>query len=206
MAKVDNSTPSKSIEVYLQEILDQTDSHIWTIRDLFQAIKGKGYPCLVVLLSLPFCQPIQIPGFSTPFGIILIFIGLRMIFGRRIWWPQWMLKQQISPKLLKAIVEKSLRFFHFLTPLLHERWSWICNTPFFYRMHGGFITLMGFYLALPLPIPLSNILAAWALFLVGLGILEDDGLFICIGYGFGLITIALLGYLILWLGAWWGGS
>jgi hypothetical protein len=182
----------------LQTILDQLNSHPWTIQKLFEALRGKGYPLLIILLSLPFCQPIQIPGFSTPFGIVLIFIGLRMAFGRHIWWPQWVLKQQISTKVLRIVIQKSMRFFKFLRPFLHARWSWLCVDPF-YRLHGGFVVLIGGYLALPLPIPFSNIVAAWALLLLGLGLVEEDGLFICLSYVLGYTALLLLGFLIVWL-------
>jgi hypothetical protein len=37
-------------------------------------------------------------------------------------------------------------------------------------------------LLLPLPIPFSNLLPAWAIFLVACGLLERDGLFIVLGY------------------------
>lgn len=189
------------IENNLKSILDQLDSHIWTIEELFIALKGKGYPSLVILFSLPFCQPIQIPGFSTPFGVILIFIGLRMIFGRHMWWPKWILKQKISTKLLKIVAEKSLHFFQFLRPFIYPRWCWLCNEKFYY-LHGGFVVTMGIYLALPLPIPLSNLLAAWALVLVGLGLVEEDGLFICFGYILGCMAILALGFIVVWLHYW----
>jgi hypothetical protein len=201
MGNVKKSTSVTPIEIQLQEILDQSDKQIWTIQSLFRALKGKGYPFLIVFLSLPFCQPIQIPGFSTPFGILLIFIGLRMAFGRRIWWPQWILKKQVSPRLLKSVMQKSISFFRFLRPLLHARWSWLC-TESFYHLHGGFVTIMGLFLSLPIPIPFSNLFAAWALLLVALGLIEEDGLFVCIGYVVGCIGIILLVILIVWLHAW----
>ena len=178
------------------------DSQTWTVQALFQALKGKGSPLLILFLSLPFCQPIQIPGFSMPFGIALIFIGLRMAIGRQIWWPQWVLQQKISTKLLKSVIQKSIIFFRFLSPLVHTRWSWFCTDSILYRIHGGFVMLMGLYLAIPFPIPLSNLLAAWALFFIGLGLLEEDGLFVSIGYMIGFAGLILLVFLIGWLHHW----
>lgn len=196
-----SSRAPSPVEGYLQSILDQLDSNIWTIQKIFKALKGKGYPLLIILMSLPFCQPLQIPGFSTPFGIVLIFIGLRMAFGHQIWWPQWVLNQQISTHLLRTIIQKSLGFLHFLNPLIYSRWSWLCLGSF-YRVHGGFVILMGLYLALPLPIPFSNLLSAWALFFLGLGLIEDDGLLICISYLLGCTGLILLAFVIGWLHAW----
>lgn len=189
------------LEIQLKAILD-SKVPVWTIQTLFQALKGKGYPFLIVLLSLPFCQPLQIPGFSTPFGIAIIFIGLRMAFGRHIWWPKWVLEQKISPRLLKTVIQKSLGFFRFLRPLLFSRWTRVCTDPFFYRLHGCFVSLMGLYLALPLPIPLSNLVSAWALLLMGLGLMEEDGVFVSLSYGLGCLALVILIVLIMWLRAW----
>ena len=51
------------------------------------------------------------------------------------------------------------------------------------------ICILGIFLALPLPIPLSNLTAAWSIFLIALGILEDDGVFVLIGYLISFLTI-----------------
>lgn len=187
--------PLTSIENDLESILPQLDSQVWSVEKLFHALKGKGYPFLVVLLSLPFCQPIQIPGFSTPFGIALIFVGLRMVFGKGAWWPQWILRKEISSKFLKTVVQSSLKFFKFLRPLLQPRLTWVCKNGFYY-VHGVFIVILGGFLALPLPIPFSNLFAAWALFCLGLGIIEQDGIFVCLGYLLGLTGLFLLGFII----------
>jgi hypothetical protein len=63
------------------------------------------------------------------------------------------------------------------------------------RVNGAMLAALGIFLALPLPIPLTNVITAWAIFLISLGILEDDGLFIFLGYGLffcALIVLILL--------------
>lgn len=199
MTEHPHSFTTSLLEEHLQAILNQVDSKNWTIQSLFYELKGRGYAFLIILLSLPFCQPLQLPGFSTPFGLIVIFIGLRMLFGKHLWWPQWILKRQISSRTLRTIVQKSLWFIRLLKPFLHVRWRRLCVDPILYRFHGGFIALMGLYLALPLPIPFSNIVVAWALLLLGLGLMEDDGLFICLGYGMGCLGFVALAFLFFWI-------
>lgn len=202
MAKASQTDAPPPLEDNLKVILDQLDTQKWTIQTLFQALKGRGYPFLIILLSLPFCQPIQIPGFSTPFGIVIIFIGLRMIFGRHIWWPQWVLQQPVSSKLLKQVIQKSLWLIRRLKRFIYARWAWICNDSLLHYVHGFFVVLMGLYLALPLPIPFSNLLAAWALLLIGLGLMEDDGVCVCVGYIMGFIGLAFMAVLVVWIGDW----
>jgi hypothetical protein len=181
--------PLVPIESRLIAIQEQLDQHPWTIEDLFQAMKKKGYPFLILLLILPFCQPIQIPGLSIPFGIVLMVIGLRMAVGRRIWWPQSVVKKTIPSRLLSQVINKSLGFIQFLHRFTSQRLIWLCADGFWYQLNGWFVVLMGFYLALPLPIPLSNLPGAWSLFFLALGLLEDDGLFIVIAYVMGITTV-----------------
>ena len=59
-------------------------------------------------------------------------------------------------------------------------------------VNGLVIALLGIFLALPLPIPLSNLTAAWAIFLIAFGLLEDNGIFVLIGYGVIILTAAIL--------------
>lgn len=180
-----------SLEEDLSSLLNTSKTETMTLGSIFKKLAGRGYPFLAIFLSLPFCQPIQIPGFSTPFGLLIAFVGLRMSFGHAIWWPEWILKKEISPKLLKTIVETSLWFVRKTKKILRPRLSWLCDDSLTI-LHGIITAVMGLFLALPLPIPLSNLSAAWAIFLINLGLLECDGLFICFGYVVALITIGLL--------------
>ena len=48
-------------------------------------------------------------------------------------------------------------------------------------------------LLLPLPIPFSNVIPAWAILLVAGGLLERDGAFILAGHIFTVLAIAFFG-------------
>lgn len=160
-----------------------------SIREILHILSGKGRPLILILLSLPFCQPIQIPGMSMPFGFAITFIGLRMVFGKKMWLPKWLLSKTISNDTLEKITDKTLFTVRKIQRWIHPRLYWVCHSSFMEIMNGLIICFLGFLLALPLPIPLSNLVAAWSVFLVALGILEDDGLFVLIGYGFFFLTV-----------------
>ena len=168
--------------------LGQIDTPI-TICQILEIFSGKGRSFLLIFLSLPFCQPIQIPGFSTPFGLAIAFIGLRMAFGKRIWLPKALLGKTIAATTVQKIVRTSLKIIRKMKKWIHPRMAWMCRNYAMKRVHGILIALLGILLALPLPIPFSNLVAAWPLFLISLGILEDDGLLVAIGYLISCITI-----------------
>jgi hypothetical protein len=75
---------------------------------------------------------------------------------------------------------------------IHPRLSWFIQK----KVNGYVIVALGLFLALPLPIPFSNLLAAWSILWISLGILGEDGLFVILGYVFGLITFLILLFMI----------
>jgi hypothetical protein len=191
----------RSLEESLLFMLDMSSHEPLTFERLFDTLAGKGYPLLLILLSLPFCQPLQIPGFSTPFGLMITLVGLRMAFGHRIWWPQFILQKKISRTTLEKVVKKSIWLIKKMKKWLHPRWSWMYAHPGLHVVHGLVIACLGIFLALPLPIPLSNLIAAWSIFLMGLGLLEDDGLLISLGYLIGIVCLVMLVFILFSLNA-----
>jgi hypothetical protein len=169
-------TKSKTASVSIEEIL-----HI---------LSGKGQSLILLFLSLPFCQPLQIPGLSTPFGLAMTFIGFRMAFGKGVWLPKRLLSKTVTPHVLQKIILKTLWLVRKIKRWSHPRLTWLCDYPALHIINGLLIAILGIFLALPLPIPLSNLTAAWSIFFIGLGVLEDDGIFVLIGYLISLVTFA----------------
>jgi len=172
-----------SMELLLDNMKNQEKIKIGRI---FELLSGKGYATLLVMFSLPFCLPLQIPGFSTPFGIILAFLGLRVAFARKLWWPHWILEKEFSTKHVKLFAEKTIQIAQKLSKILRPRLLIFVHNPLACRLHGLLIFYLSILLALPLPIPFSNMLAAIPILLIGLGLLEDDGTAILLGYTFAL--------------------
>lgn len=157
--------------------------------EILHILSGKGRILILLLLSLPFCQPLQIPGLSMPFGLVIAFLGLRMALGKHAWLPKSILKKTVTSHTLQKITEKTLRLIEKMKRWVHPRLIWMCQGPVMQIVNGLIIALLGIFLALPLPIPLSNMSAAWSIFLIGLGLLEDDGVFVLVGYIISLLTV-----------------
>ncbi len=152
------------------------------IRDLFTVLKGKGYAVLLVVFSLPCALPIQIPGFSAVFGLILTFLGLRLIFSKNLWWPEWILKKKLSSRSVQIVLEKIRKICRIVRRGARPRLPGLVSSPFSRILNGLLVTSLALFLSLPLPIPLSNMLAALPILFLGLGILEEDGVIILFSY------------------------
>lgn len=184
-----NENDNLTIEEEIALLQKRGESTSLTLGEIFQILSDKGQSLIVLFLSLPFCQPIQIPGFSTPFGIAIAFIGLKMAVGKYAFLPKSILERPISPQTLKTITEKFLWLLQKMNRWIHPRLTWLCNSPTMQVVNGIIISLLGILLALPLPVPFSNLMAAWSILFIGLGLLKDDGVFILIGYTTSLLTL-----------------
>ncbi len=179
----------RTLEEEIVLLQEEAKDKSLSISEILHVLSGKGRPLIVLLLCLPFCQPIQIPGFSTPFGIMIAFFGARMVFGKKIWLPAGLLQKKISQNILHAITDKTLYFVRKMKRWVHPRFPWLCHSSFMEKLNGFMILMLGIVLALPLPIPLSNLLAAWAILFIAFGVLEDDGLFVLVGYFLSFLTL-----------------
>ncbi len=173
-----------------------------SIKEILRVLSGKGRVLILMFLSWPFCQPLQIPGLSTPFGLIIAFVGVRIAFSKRIWLPKTVLLKTIPSATIQKVSQKGLKLLTKIARLIHPRFRWLYGLKIMHICNGLLIVLLGIFLALPLPIPLTNLSAGWAIFLLSIGLLENDGFFLIAGYLVTLLTIAFfisLAFSIKWI-------
>lgn len=164
-----------------------------SIGEILDILSEKGQSLMILFLSLPFCQPLQFPGLSTPFGLAIAFIGLKIAFGKYAWLPKRILAKSITPHTLQKITDKILWVLKKMKGWIYPRLGWLCYRPAVRILNGLLISIMGLLLALPLPTPFSNLMAAWSILFIGLGLLKDDGVFILIGY---FVSLFAFGYFV----------
>lgn len=187
-----------SLNVSLNQFLDRLQGQDTDVRTLFQAFGEKGYPALLVVIGVPFCFPLQIPGVSTPFGLLLAYMGVRIAIGKKIHCPDF-LNKKLNYSHCKKIVDSATYLLNKTERFVKPRLTFLSTNPFLHILHGILVIFLGLTLALPLPIPLTNILVALPIVVLGLGLLEDDGIFVIAGYFFAFIAVGFFGS-ILWYG------
>ena len=64
--------------------------------------------------------------------------------------------------------------------------------PGMMNLAGLSIAFGGLLLTLPMPIPFHNMLAAWAVVFLALGMMERDGLLVLLGHFLTLLSLALV--------------
>ena len=149
-------------------------------------LKGRGIAMILLILALPFCV-IPLPGLSTPFGIAVFLIGVRIAVGRKPWLPAFILRQNLSSERLARILDGCMSFARTMEKCVKPRMHFVLRWPGMMNLIGFGIASGGLLLLLPLPIPFSNLIPAWAVVLLAAGMMERDGLLVLFGH---LMTLA----------------
>jgi hypothetical protein len=171
-------------------ILREFEVETVTLREVLALLHGRGYVLLVMLLSLPFCTPIPLPGLSTPLGLIITIIGVRLVFGAKPWLPARLLDTRLPPETFKKVFALTRKIVLAFERLLRPRMPWVTGSAWLEQAHAVPIVVCAVMLLLPLPIPFSNVLPAWGIMLVAGGLLERDGGFILAGYAATVVATA----------------
>jgi hypothetical protein len=160
------------------------------VRELVETTRDRGYDLLLIMLVLPFLTPISLPFISTPFGLSVTVIGLRMALGQKPRLPQRLLDKELPPRFFPKLLRAASRLLRAMEHFLKPRLAFMRETFIFQRLTGFLIAVSGFYLLLSLPIPFTNFLPAVTILLLAAGALERDGVFLIGGWlMFGLSSL-----------------
>jgi len=168
-----------------------------SLRAVDELLRGRGVGVLLLVLSVPFIVPVSIPLLATVFGLPMIVLGARIALTGRGVIPDFALARELSPAALSAITGGLRRILRPIAFLFRPRLPALF-WPVPWRLTGVGICLAAVVLSLPLPIPFANAIPAIGLIHFAAGLLQRDGVALCIGHAF---TIGAFVYLYLIWGA-----
>lgn len=145
-----------------------------TLNELLALGGERTFGFLFVLLSLPSALPVPAPGYSIPFGIVMLFLALQLIAGRdQPWLPESWRDRGFERSKVAGFITKGLPWLRKIEAVSRPRLSIICTSPVGRLVLGVAISLMA--LCMMIPIPGTNTLPAIGIFVIGFGLLDDDG-------------------------------
>ena len=184
----------------IESIFAETEDGVpVTIQTIMDRVSVRSFGILLVVFALPSAVPVPAPGYSIPGGIALLLLGIQIIRRREYpWLPERVLRKEVRigkrPRLLRWMI-LFLRIFEFF---IRPRLAFVFNNAVTYRVMGLAVTLCG--LSLCIPIILTNTAPAFGVFLIGLGMLEEDGFLSSVGVLAGitglLLTLTVLGAIV----------
>jgi hypothetical protein len=160
-----------------------------TIGDIVAVLRDRAFALLVVLLGLPNCLPMP-PPIPLVCGLLLALVAAQIAAGRPApWLPRALLRRSIAQADLTRAVNRALPILRRL-----ERWSRprvdLLGTAFATQVMGFFILALALALVVAAPV-VGQIPLGLGVSLVGLGLVERDGVVVIGGLAVGLIGIAL---------------
>lgn len=157
-----------------------------TVGELVDKAAHAGFGFLVAVLSL---VAIPFVGLSTPFGLAIALVGMQLAVGRaRPWLPARARRRALSMTMLDRVLGMLARRMRWMARSVKRRWQPLV-TP---RLVGFAIVVLALLLALPLPIPGSNLVFIVPLLVYAVGLLEGDGAWILVGHVATLVDITLV--------------
>lgn len=169
--------------------LGRNEAERLTVADIVAVLRDRGFAILVVLLGLPNCLPMP-PPIPLVCGLLLGLVSLQIAAGRPTpWLPRSLLRRSVPQSAVARAVERALPTLQRL-----ERWSRprlaFLESPIALRLIGFLLIALSLGLLVAAPV-IGQIPLGIAVCLVGLGLVERDGVLIVTGVAVGAGALSL---------------
>jgi len=164
-----------------------------TLASIRDALGDRSLAALLVLFAAFNLLPLP-PGATAITGLPLVLFSSQLIWGsRRAWLPRFLSQRSISPEQFKKSMDWILPRLIRIEKAIKPRY-W----PFWRRRGDRVIGIMALILGIivTLPIPLGNWLPAFSTALLGLSLVERDGILLAIGGAIGVASMAIIVFLV----------
>ena len=165
----------RTLSSQLAGLAEQFSDRPVRLSELTDVLQLRGYNALLIFLAFPFVTPVPLPGFSTPFGLVIALLGVRMVLGQNPWLPERITARELPARLLPKLLLAASKAFGRLEKLLKPRLFYPEYPAAFQRASGVIFVICGLLLLLPLPVPFSNAFPAFTIILLAAAGLERDG-------------------------------
>jgi hypothetical protein len=182
----------------LNALQDTLHGETITFGELAEKFEDRSLAFFMFLLALPASIPIPGPGINLIVALPLLLLTAQLAMGRQhVWFPRGLKEKAIKTETVKGFINKTmphlLRVERFITPRL----QFLTLAPM-----RNIIGVCGFIMSLSisLPLPLTNTVPSIGVTMMSAGILTRDGLLVIAGILTGLCWIALLTYIVIFIG------
>lgn len=157
-----------------------------TLGEVIAGLGDRSFGWLILIFALANMIPLP-PGSSLVLGLPLLIITAQMALGlRQVWLPGFVTRRRVDRKAFQRVVLRFGPLIRRVERLARPRHQWLF-APGPERALGLFLLCLAF--ALFVPIPFSAYGEAAALFVIGFGLAERDGLVALAGVGLGVVAI-----------------
>ena len=185
--------PTRTSEL-LRAFAHSLDSDRVTLAEIVSGLGDRGLGVLIAIFALPNILPSTVPFGNVATGIPPLVFSVQLMLGvEHLILPGFLARRKVGTHWLTAIAPKVAAVLSWFERLLKPRMSWVTSSHA-ERLIGVIAIILA--LVSTLPIPFGHNLPALGLVLIGLGLIERDGLAILIGAAIGMLGSILLGLVI----------
>jgi hypothetical protein len=160
-----------------------------TVREIMSVLQDRAFALLIVLLGLPNCLPMP-PPIPLVCGLLLALVAIQIVFGREApWLPRQLMNRSVARTDVERAVGRAIPVFRRLERFSRPRMTYL-DTPLTMRLMGAVILILSLGLLFAPPF-VGQIPLGLAVCLVGLGLVERDGLVVVGGLVLGSIGLTL---------------
>ena len=160
-----------------------------TVREIIAFLQDRAFALLIVLLGLPNCLPMP-PPIPLVCGLLLALVAIQIASGRDApWLPRQLLNRSIARIDVERAVGRAMPAFRRLERFSRPRMAFL-ETPIAMRLMGLVLLVLALGLLFAPPF-VGQIPLGLAVCLVGLGLVERDGLVVLGGLAIGSIGLTL---------------
>jgi hypothetical protein len=197
---------NQALVAHLEHCVERARSAPLSIGAVFDELGRDGIAMVLIILNLPFLQPLTLGPVASAGGLVIAGIGWQMARGNEtLWLPQKMRDSALNAsaweKLLGACRWLVVKFARF-TRTRHTQWT---DGERGHRIAGWFAVVGGLLLAFPMfGMPFGNMLPALVVVCACIAVLERDGLMYFFATFWALLMLAYMGtiaYLLIFFGA-----
>jgi hypothetical protein len=177
----------------LSSLAAHSSDHL-TVGEIIAVLRGRAFALLVVLLGLPNCLPMP-PPIPLVCGLLLALVAAQIAAGWATpWLPHALLARSIPRGDFRRAVDRAIPLLRRLERWSRPRMSGLDTVPIM-RLIGFLLLALALGLLFAAPV-IGQIPLGIAVCVVGLGLVERDGVVVMAGFAIGGLGLTLsLGFI-----------
>jgi hypothetical protein len=194
-AELDGNSGRRA-SIIVSALVERGETKALRVGDLLDALHERAFGMAILIFILPNSLPMPgIPYVSMVTGIPICLFALQMLFGMsRPWLPHRIARREIPQRRIRLVWKKILPAFVRVERFVRPR-HLALTSQFAERLLA--LVILALAIILALPIPAGNLLPAWAIALLALGLMERDGRLVIAGLIGSVVALAWIAALLI---------
>lgn len=187
---IEPPTQLKPLSSILEETL-RADPEV-TVGELTDRVARRAFGLLMIVLALPTMIPILPPGSAATIGLLYIILSVQMLIGlEHPWLPAGVRHYRLSTRMLESLQRRGIPFLHRVERFSRPR-PILLDERIVTRIVAVVVFLLGIVLFSPLPF--FNTIPALTVLVLGVGLLNRDGIFVVAGLIMATTVLAVVAF------------